>query len=497
MERKIKSVAVYVRKSREDETEEVLNRQQAILIEVCKKSEWSYEIFKEIGSSQDINRPELQKMLDKVKEYNYDAVVVNDLDRLSRNMVHSGIIKEVLVSAGCKVITPSRMYDFTKEEDDFFSDFESVMAKREYQTIKRRLVRGSIQSAKEGNWVGKKTPIGYQYNRKTKKLDITEDAPIIERLFNDYASGMSTKDIAYQYKLEGVSTSIGMIWSSAGVSRLLSNPVYKGDSLYRKTKNEYGKRNIKTSSDEQVYVENTHEPIVSKELWKKVQELKQSRNSRPISLKLGKHTFSGLIRCALCNRVHSFQTSRGGKKRITSCQTRHYIDQSNEYIMCKNQGVNMNDFETLFYGHLENYLHEIESYKDSIQDLKARDREEINAHIRKTEMQLNRAYSELKRVQQGYIAGVFTDDEATEEINKLRSREKALTQQLEQLKESESLASTDYITNVISKMAGFVRGKDIIPPIEANNILRDFIEVIYYKRIDNEIELDIVWKEFI
>ncbi|MFJ8264192.1 recombinase family protein [Rummeliibacillus sp. NPDC094406] len=495
MERKISSVAVYVRKSREDETEEVINRQQAILVELCQKNKWAYEIFKEVASSQTLDRPQLQKMLDKVKAYSYDGVVVNDLDRLSRNTTHFGIIKEELISAGCKVITPNKIYDFTKQEDDLFSDIQSVLAKNEYQTIKRRLVRGSIQSAKEGNWMGKKTPIGYKYNRKTKRLETTEDATIILRLFNDYASGMSTKDIAYQYSLEGVKTSNSMVWSPSGVNRLLNNPAYKGDSLYRKTKSEYGKRNIKTSEDEQVLVEGTHDPIVSKELWNKVQELKQSRNSRPIPLKLGKHPFSGFIRCALCNRVHSFQTSKGGKKRISSCQTRHYIDQTN-YTVCKNQGANMDDFEELFYGHLESYLHEIENHKDLIQEIKVEDSHKINVQIRTSENDLKRIGQEIRRVQKGYLAEIFTEDETTEQIKNLRARENSLKTKLEQLEENKALSSTDYIDHVISRMKGFLEGKDILPPTETNNILREFVDVIYYKKINKEIELDIVWKDF-
>lgn len=435
-------------------------------------------------------------MLDKVKLYSYDAVVVNDIDRLSRNTIHFGIIKETLVKAGCKVITTNKVYDFTKQEDDLFSDIQSVMAKNEYQTIKKRLMRGSIQSAKEGNWMGKKTPVGYSYNRKTKRLEVTEDAPVIKRLFTDYASGMSTKDIAHQYTIEGVETTVGMKWSPAGISRLLNNPVYRGDSLYRKTKSEYGQRAIKTSEGEQVLVENTHVAIVSNDLWDRVQELKKGRTSRPVPLRLGKHTFSGLIRCALCNRVHSFQTSRGGKRRINSCQTRHY-DQVDNYTMCENQGVNMDVFESLFYSHLENYIHELEQYKDSIQDIKSQNKKEINAQIQNAEKLLQRIEQEVKRVQKGYLAEIFSEDDAKEQIKTLKTREKTLLNQLERLKENEVISSTNYMDSVMRKMVEFVKGKNVLPPRDANNILREFLEVIYYKRVNNQIELDIVWKDFI
>jgi site-specific DNA recombinase len=211
MEKKISKVAIYVRKSREEETEETLNRQQAVLIDLCEKNDWSWELFKEVGSSQDLEeREELQKMLEKIKLFYFDAIVVADLDRLSRNVIHFGQIKLLIVNAGVPVVTPSKTFDFSNESDDMFSDFMSVIAKSEYQQIKKRLVRGTRQSAKQGNWQGKKNPVGYKYNRVTKKLEPSEDAPIIKKMFKLYLEGMSTKDIAFKFERENVVTSTSL-----------------------------------------------------------------------------------------------------------------------------------------------------------------------------------------------------------------------------------------------------------------------------------------------
>jgi DNA invertase Pin-like site-specific DNA recombinase len=116
-------------------------------------------MYKEVGSSQDMDRPHLQALLERVKAFYYDAVA--DLDRLSCNTVHFGMNKEVMLNAGCLVITNGKIYDFAKQEDDLYSDLQSVLAKYEYQTIKKRLVRGNRQSAKDGNYLGKISPVGY------------------------------------------------------------------------------------------------------------------------------------------------------------------------------------------------------------------------------------------------------------------------------------------------------------------------------------------------
>ncbi len=366
--RDISNVAVYVRKSREDETDETLNRQQAVLTDLCERNGWNYELYKEVGSSQDLDRPVLQAMLGKVSTFHFDAVVVADLDRLSRNVIHFGQIKLLLVNASVPVITPSKTFDFSNESDDMFSDFMSVIAKSEYQQIKKRLVRGTRQSAKQGNWVGGKVPIGYRYNRETKRLEKTKDAPVIKQLFDLYVSGKSTKDIAFQFTHENVVTSVGMIWTPAGVARLLNNIAYAGHSLYGKTKTENGKRSVKTDKDVQILVENTHEPIVSEETWEKIQQIKSTRNTRPAALKLGKHKFSGLIRCGKCGAIHSFQTSKYGRKRIASCQTRHYSLSLDKYTMCENSGSNIEPFEKLFFAHFKEYVVQLEQYLDLINE---------------------------------------------------------------------------------------------------------------------------------
>lgn len=205
----------------------------------------------------------------------------------------------------------------------------------------------------------------------TKKLEPSEDAPIIKKMFKLYPEGMSTKDIAFKFERENVVTSTGLIWTPAGVSRLLNNSVYLGHSLYGKTtqKKVNGKRvTMKTKREEQILV-NTHGVLISQEDWGQVQIIKEKRASRSPSLKLGKHKFSGLIHCGICGGVHSFQTSRGSKKRISSCQTRKYNEDMTQYSDCQNKGANLSEFEKLFYTELGQYADKLEEYVDLIKKI--------------------------------------------------------------------------------------------------------------------------------
>ncbi|PGS50152.1 recombinase family protein [Bacillus sp. AFS041924] len=126
-------------------------------------------MYKDNASSQNLQHEEFQKLLAKVQQNAYDAIVVADQGRLSRNTGHFGTIKEILANYGVLVVTETKTYDYNRADDDLVSDFESVISKQEYMAIKRRLIRGRIQSVKSGNWAFGRPPFGYERNYKTKE----------------------------------------------------------------------------------------------------------------------------------------------------------------------------------------------------------------------------------------------------------------------------------------------------------------------------------------
>lgn len=501
MNNKIKQVALYVRKSRENN--DSLEGQLSSLIDYCEKFDWEYEIFKEDGSasSEDWNRPELQRMILLTEKQHFDAIVVTEQSRITRADEFPKF-RNVLQEANCLFITTqtNSVYDYNKPEDEFVSDIMSAVAKQEIAFAKLRLKRGTVQSAKKGNWLGKKAPIGYIYNKETKRLVPSDDAVVIKRLFEEYAEGASTKDLAIKFTQEGVTTTVGMKWTPAGISRLLNNIVYIGHSLYGRTSQKKdkstGKRiTKKTSEDEQILVENTHEPIISKELWVNVQRIKLNRNSKPVSMRLAKHKFSGLIKCAICGNVHSFQSSRHKKKRINSCQTRKYKSNSiNDYEMCENQGCNLEDFEVLFFNLLGSHVDELKKYKDEI--IKSEKKlDDSSERILFLERQLKKNQQDIKRIQQGFIMEIFTESEAQEQIKALKIQKDNINNELSRLKEMKEETGTDYLTKTIKKLSDFLNGHDDMPESISNEILKEYIHAIIYKKTEKEnIDIKIIWK---
>lgn len=500
---KIKNVAVYSRKSRPEETNEVLKRQLQTLLDLCVKNDWHYEVFQEVGSSQDINT-ELDKMLRKVQTYEYDAVVVTEQSRLGRNDLVIAQVKTVLGNYGVKLVTPTQILDLTTQEGTLMSDMQTIVDKQEYLNIKKRLIRGKRQSAKEGNWVGGKTPVGYEYDHKTKKLVPDEYAPNIKRIYDLYLSGKSSTDIERQFELEGILTPTGSRWNKARISVVLANPVYKGTVIYGKTKvskvekKPSGKpKQFKVEDkSEQIVIENAHEPIISPEDWAKVEDIREKRNSKPPSARIGKVIFTGLIKCSLCGRVHSFQRRKGKELRVTSCQTRHYKEDGT-YTVCQNKGVKLSDFEEVFFAHFGLFVNELEQYLEKIKNNirtdvanPADEKAHLEASIKKIE-------ANIKRVQKGFIAEIYTEDEAQKEIKALKTQREQLEAQIERLNTKTQDEQLDELETSVVKLRAILEGTSDLETKETNELLCDFINYIEYKRVGDhkaEIELNIHYK---
>ena len=124
-----------------------------------------------------------------------------------------------------------------------------------------------------------------------------EQAEIVKFIYSEYLSGKGTVKMADELTKMEAQTSMGLTnWSASYVSRVLRNPFYCGTIVYRKSYiPDYleQKPKINYGEVEQVIIEGKHEPLVSKEDFKKVQQIMDS-HSKPI--KVGRRQATGVPR---------------------------------------------------------------------------------------------------------------------------------------------------------------------------------------------------------
>lgn len=516
--KKKKIACIYPRKSRENAV--TLEGQTNACIEWCNRNDVEYEIFPEEGnaSSEDWNRPQLQEMIKRIENFEFDLCVVTEQTRICRDD-HFPIFKEVLRETGTLFVTADTngIFDYTNPDDELKSDILQAVGKNELSRTKIRLKRGTVQSAKKGNYQGKKPPVGFDYDYRTKRLKQNEDAPVVRRMFEMYLEGYSTVEIQNIFNQENVlayhkvkGEMVPITWGKSTIARSLKNVVYAGHTLFGKTKLKKikgKKEQIKNEEEHHILVRDTHEPIVSDEEWDKVQEMMDKKRTVPPAMKKAKHTFSGLIACAKCGGIHTFEKQTGSSPtiwRISSCTTRNWADDFSSYKMCGNSGSHLSITESLFFAslneiekNLENYVHLINTKEISDDDKQKKKDEKKKITI----LQIDKLKKKRKKILQWIEEGdMYDDDEELEKIKETKEMQvqiKNLETVLLELEHQEQESETVQIEKVLSNIRRFMQGKSEMQEREQNDLLHEFIDkIVYSKNGKNaEVEIEIYLKE--
>ena len=314
----IKNVAIYLRKSRDKkEEDDILSKHRDTLVELCKSKGWNYRIYEEIASGERIAyRPVVQELLEAVEDGEYDAVLVMDIDRLGRgNNKDWGVIYESFCNSehNTLIVTPQKTYDLTSDSDEMMVDFQSLIAKMEYKTIKRRFKHGKTAGAKQGKWVCGVPPYPYVRNNK-KTLDIDEEKYKVYRLMIDKAlSGESIEDITLFLNNNHIPSPKNGLWTSRSVSRLLTNEIHLGYMIYGKTKGDTRKNTFAhISKNNWIKVEATHESVKTIEEHHEIIRQIQGRRTIPVAARAKRHMLSGILYCKKCGYRMNFKWSSSG-----------------------------------------------------------------------------------------------------------------------------------------------------------------------------------------
>jgi DNA invertase Pin-like site-specific DNA recombinase len=296
------------------ETEEVLARHQKTLIEYAERHQIRIvETYCEVVSGESLYaRPEMLRLLEDVSEGEYEAVMVMDLDRLSRGrMKDQGIILDAFRDSGTRIITPDKTYDLSDDIDDELAEFKTFMSRREYKIINKRLRRGLEQSIRDGYYVSN-PPYGYKriFIDKRPTLEIVEsEASFVRMMYDMYLQGFGCTSIANHINLLGARPHRSNGFSRNSVATILRSPTYIGKIAWDKKKHikKGAKGNAKhitiyQPKEKWTVVDGVHPPIVTNEIFEQAQEIMEGRYIPSKKDGTIKSSLAGLIRCQNCGR---------------------------------------------------------------------------------------------------------------------------------------------------------------------------------------------------
>jgi DNA invertase Pin-like site-specific DNA recombinase len=161
----IKKAAIYARVSTQEQTVE---QQFVNCRKYCVAQEWAYDEYAEVGvSGSKTSRTELDRMLQRMRAGEYQAVVVWKLDRLGRSTIHLLQLLEEFRNRGVQLLVTTMGLNTDRPEGRFFFSVIAAFAELEREFIKQR-VQASIDT-KRANGIRLGRPPGAKDKRPRRK----------------------------------------------------------------------------------------------------------------------------------------------------------------------------------------------------------------------------------------------------------------------------------------------------------------------------------------
>lgn len=271
---------------------------------------------KGISGSSIRKRPQFLVMMQDAREHKFDEIRTKSVSRFSRNTVQLLEAVRGLRDLGIEVIFEKENIHTFEPTSEVFLTIAATIAENDLQVDSERM-KWSIRHRIENGWISIGSGVyGYKMNPDNTLEIIPEEAETVRRMYEMYTTGTSAAAIARILNAEGIQTTKGCKWKHTKVLEILSNEKYKGDTIMGKYVYIDGK-NLQNdgSLGKKYYIENSHEGIVSKDVWDKAQEIREQRkNQKLVGTKHKVHTFTGLIECGQCHKAFSHKVNSAGTK---------------------------------------------------------------------------------------------------------------------------------------------------------------------------------------
>ncbi len=338
--------ALYIRLSKEDESEgpsESVSNQQSLLNEFAQQNRLTvYDTYIDDGwSGTNFDRPNFQRMIADIEAKKVNMVITKDLSRLGRDYILTGHYMEryfpehrvryISLLDGIDTGVDSTANDITP--------FRAIMNDMYAKDISKKISSVKHDKQRKGLFIGGKPVYGYKMHPTEKNKIVVDEgaAPIVRRIFGMALEGVSCRQIAAQLNAEGVPTPAvyaGLpvpnpgpytgLWSSERISDMLQNETYIGNMVQGRSRkvNYKSKKCIKQARQDWVVVEGTHEPIIDREAFDKVQRLLTAR--RHTRSRTYDFLLKGLIFCHECGyplAVINRKNAKGEDRLFFVCRT--------------------------------------------------------------------------------------------------------------------------------------------------------------------------------
>lgn len=473
------NVALYLRKSRDEENESrdvTLARHEKLLTEYCDRHGLIIKKkYKEIVSGESISaRFEMQKLLMDVKAGLFDAVVVVELERLSRgNQVDQAEILDVFKRSDTKIHTLTKVYDLASDNeiDEEFFEFGLFMSRREYKVINRRLMRGRTASLCEGYYTGSVTPYGFSKKRMERGFVLIpheSEAEIVKMIFNMYVSGETHAGIALQLNNLGIKQRNGKAWQPQRMRELLKNKTY------------IGLLHVKNPRIDATWIQGKHEPLIDEETFATAQRRLEKGMTRVRSSAEPVNPLAKFMICQECGAVILLKRNHA-KVGYMMCPS----------LRCKTVSHKFTEVEARLLSELSEALRGYSKYLEDNSPVIEEKRQQrlsvavrIDAEIKKKETMIERCCELLEE-------GIYTKEKYFSRVKNLEGELHELVEYRQSLEHNTEDDELDRIKTGIPILEKCLRKYHQLDVRTKNDMLRSLIEKVEYIKTEKGSDFDL------
>ncbi len=472
----MKIAACYIRVSTEDQVEYSPDAQLRAMKKYCSDNDLLLPkefvfIDEGISGRSAKKRPAFQNMIKtaKIKPKPFDIILVHKFDRFARSREDSVVYKSMLRSElGIRVVSVTENIGDDKMSVIMESMLES-MAEYYSLNLSDEVKKGMSEKAKKGG-VQTKASFGYRVENNKFVPDEAE-APYVKEIFESFVGGEGYGSIARRMNARGIKTHRGNKFEQRTIRYIIGNPVYIGTLRWTPS----GKVERNTPSSDTIFLENQHEPLVTREVWDAAQEKRNKLllNSRKYLKNYSgvSYWLSGLLVCDNCGKT----LSRAGKYLQCGGYSKSLCNVSHSIPIARAEELVINQLK--------------EDYNNIMSvSLKSDGRKIKNTDETKTYADaITRLEKSLQRAKDAYIAGVDTLEEYGE--NKTRIQDE-IEKNKKLLKDQNTQKSTDpkELAENIMRAIEFIQDENNSLE-DKNKALKQFISKITFIKASKTLEI--------
>lgn len=415
-------------------------------------------------SGGNFDRPGFNKMLDYLKTHRVDVVLTKDLSRLGRDMRESSYYAETFF--------PEADIHYIAINDNFDSEGDNPLAPFQFamndvflrETSKK--IRDVLNAKKKAGEYAACAPFGYAKDPRDENKLIPDEltAPIVQRIFSLASKGHSTRAICdmlnrehvipplkYRAEYTGTFTDKGIAkvadeWNYVTVKRILRNEVYLGHTLLGRTRKVSlkAKRVMTVDKSDWLITTNTHEPLVSEEVFNAVQRnLKASTKEWQQYGSIRRSIFGGIVFCAHCGAALCSAGSvyKGEREKYWYLQCNNLPKRSAKH--CEHPArIKYSDFVEIIREELNSFINlsdeDIEEVIRSVQaeTQSGQSQRQARDSIRSIEKRQKQIDAMITKLYMDNVAGRLNDDRLSRMVDSLQHEFDANIEKMKELEEA-------------------------------------------------------------